>query len=414
MIDLRFAHFADTHLGFQKQEPLQKIEQQVFEEAMDRCMEKNVDFILMCGDLFHTNIPDMRVQKIAMKKFSEIHKAKIPVYAVYGSHDFSPTSSSTIDLLESAGFLTKVTVQLPHEELIRLDFLEDKNTGARLAGLSGLKAGRDIEYHERLDREYLESQDGFKIFMFHGAITEMLHEESGDSMAISNMPRGMDYYAGGHMHTYQHHSFPGYDNVVYPGTMFAGYHSDIENSAKGVMRGFAMVDFEDKVKDVRHEVITGCQYKMLEINGENKSSASVSAEIHDRMSGMDVREKVVILKAWGEMGEGRTSDIDFQGIYRQLLQNGAYDVLINRSGLSSREYKIEGQSAGSSEQIEHSTFQENIGQVRMKRTNLIDSSGVQLSKDLLGTLRQLRPDNETKSDYDTRMTRDGAARMEGQ
>lgn len=92
-----FAHMSDIHLGFQKQENLQKIEQQVFENALDECIKRKVDFILIPGDLFHVNIPEMRVQKFAFAKFRQVHEHKIPVYVVYGSHDFSPVSNSVIE-----------------------------------------------------------------------------------------------------------------------------------------------------------------------------------------------------------------------------------------------------------------------------------------------------------------------------
>ncbi len=100
---MKFAHLSDIHLGFQKHEALQKVEQEVFERALDECISRKVDFILIPGDLFHVNIPEMRVQKYAFAKFRQVHQAGIPVYVVYGSHDFSPVSNSVIDLLAEVG-----------------------------------------------------------------------------------------------------------------------------------------------------------------------------------------------------------------------------------------------------------------------------------------------------------------------
>ena len=76
---MRFAHLSDIHLGFQKHEALQKIEQDVFEKIFDQCIARKVDFILIPGDLFHVNIPEMRVQKFAFAKFRQIYDAGIPV-----------------------------------------------------------------------------------------------------------------------------------------------------------------------------------------------------------------------------------------------------------------------------------------------------------------------------------------------
>ncbi|MDO8640597.1 MAG: DNA repair exonuclease, partial [Nitrosarchaeum sp.] len=166
---MRFAHLSDIHLGFQKHEALQKIEQQVFEKAIVECSSRIVVFILIPGDLFHVNIPEMRVQKFAFAKFRQVHDAKIPIYVVYGSHDFSPVANSVIDLLVEVGYITKVTLATSlGNGRIKLGFLVDKKTGVKIAGLSGLKVGKDREYYEKLDRESLEAESGFKIFLFHG------------------------------------------------------------------------------------------------------------------------------------------------------------------------------------------------------------------------------------------------------
>jgi hypothetical protein len=248
-----FAHLSDIHLGFQKHEALQKIEQQVFEKIFDQCIERKVDFILIPGDLFHVNIPEMRVQKFAFSKFREVYDAKIPVYVVYGSHDFSPVSNSVIDLLAEVGYITKVTrVKDSEDGKIVLDFLIDEKTGVKITGLSGLKVGKDREYYEKLDSHSLEAESGFKIFLFHGGITEMKTESGmdGEHMPLSLLPRNFEYYAGGHMHKWNHQKFDDHPNVVYPGTPFAGYHKDLEDNAKGQKRGFVLVEFEDKVKSV--------------------------------------------------------------------------------------------------------------------------------------------------------------------
>ena len=133
---MKFAHLSDVHLGFQKHESLQKIEQQVFEKILDQCISLKVDFILIPGDLFHVNIPEMRVQKFAFAKFRQVHDAGIPIYVVYGSHDFSPVSNSVIDLLAEIGYITKVTQATSHEDgRISLKCLIDSKTGAKITGL---------------------------------------------------------------------------------------------------------------------------------------------------------------------------------------------------------------------------------------------------------------------------------------
>lgn len=411
---MRFAHLADIHLGFQKTGPLQDLEGRIFRDAVDECISRNVDFVLVCGDLFHVNIPEMRVQKMAMQKFRDLHDAGIPVYTVYGSHDFSPVSNSAIDLLESAGYLEKVT-RASHDadNLLHLDFLVDEKTGAKLAGLSGLKAGRDAEHYRILDRAPLESEPGFKVFLFHGAISEMMGDIRDDnSMPASYMPAGFDYYAGGHLHTFRHDALPGYANVVYPGTLFAGYHSDMEVSARGERRGFAVVDFDDHgVTRVDQVVVPGCGYHLAEIDAEGKSAESVNSDLTRIAGEIDPSGRVVILKISGELSSGRTADIDVLGMRRVMGSRGALETLIDRNGLTSKEYRIRGESAGTRDEIEARTFEGNIGQVRTKRPNLAGAAGVRLAGSLLSVLRQPRPENEKARDYDHRVNSEAVARM---
>jgi DNA repair exonuclease SbcCD nuclease subunit len=56
---MRFLHISDTHLGYQ-QYNLKERERDffnVFQEAIDKAIEKNVDFIIHTGDFFHSSRP---------------------------------------------------------------------------------------------------------------------------------------------------------------------------------------------------------------------------------------------------------------------------------------------------------------------------------------------------------------------
>ena len=403
---MKFAHLSDVHLGFQKSEALQQVEQQVFEDAIDQCIEKKVDFILIPGDLFHVNIPEMRVQKFAVRKFRKVHEAGIPVYVVYGSHDFSPVSNSVIDLLTEAGYLTKVSKQKESSgEKIELEFTKDPKTGAKIVGLPGLTAGKELVYYENLDRDLLESEPGFKIFLFHGGLDELKSKVSvePDFMPISFLPKGFDYYAGGHMHTHWHEKYPDYSHIVYPGTLFAGYHSDLEENAKGEQRGFVLVEFEDKVKNVEFVPIKNVDYEIIEYNAEKKSAKTVNLELAKSLKEFDPANKVVIIKVWGELASGKTSEIDFSAISEELKQNNVFEVKINRNQLSSKDYNITPASGKNKDEIETNVFKENIGDLRLEQKELLGEAGVGLAKKLLQELGQSLLVNEKKGEYQKRI-----------
>ena len=407
---MKFAHLSDIHLGFQKFQALQKVERQVFENALDGCMNRKVDFILIPGDLFHSNIPEMRVSKFAFEKFRQVHEAGIPVYVVYGSHDFSPVSNSIIDLLEASGFVTKVTrVKESTDEKIVLDFLQDEKTGVKLVGLSGLKVGKDLVWYEKLDRESLESEPGLKIFLFHGGLDELKSSvgPETDFMPMSLLPKGFDYYAGGHMHKFTHEKHSDYPHVVYPGTLFSGYHSDLEDNAKGQKRGFVLVEFEDKITNVEFVPIDNVEYELIEIDANAKSTKSVNTELLNSVKEIAANNKVVIIKVWGELSSGKTTEIDFSLIREVLTNNEALEVKISYNRLTSKEYTITKATGATKEEIETNVFKENIGEVTIKQKELVGDDGVNLARKLLKELGQPVLVNETKSDYNLRISQGG-------
>jgi len=399
---LKFAHLSDVHLGFQKQESLQKIERQVFEKILDECIERKVDFILIPGDLFHVNIPEMRVQKFAFAKFRAVHDAGIPIYVVYGSHDFSPVSNSVIDLLAEVGYITKVTQATSHEDgAISLKCLVDPKTGAKITGLSGLKVGKDREWYEKLDRESLEAEQGLKIFLFHGGISDMKTDSGmdGDQMPLSLLPQGFSYYAGGHMHKFNHQSFDGYSNVVYPGTPFAGYHADLEDNANGERRGFVLVEFDDIVKSVDFVEIENTEYEVIEVDANNRKAESVNQELAEKTGDIDVQNKIVIIKIQGELMAGKTADVDVSIVRDNLNNKDALVVNVSKNQLTSKEYSITEAKGSNKEEIETNVFSENIGQLKFDYPELLNESGIKLSSKLLRELGQSKLENEKNNEY---------------
>lgn len=410
-----FAHLSDIHLGFQKHESLQKIEQQVFEKCLDECISRKVNFILIPGDLFHVNIPEMRVQKFAFAKLRQVHDAGIPVYVVYGSHDFSPVSNSVIDLLVEVGYLTKVTIATSHDDgSISLECLEDPKTGTKITGLSGLKVGKDREWYEKLDRSSLEAESGFKIFLFHGGISDMKTDSrmDGDHMPLSLLPSGFSYYAGGHMHKFNHQTFDNYPYVVYSGTPFAGYHSDLEDNANGQKRGFVLVEFEDTVNSVEFIEIPNTSYEIIQVDANNRKAESVNKELVEKTKELDPTEKVIIIKIKGELTSGKTADVDISSIRDELNSRNAMAINISKSGLTSKEYLITQAKGANKEEIETNVFSENIGQLRFEYPELLDKNGINLAKKLLQKLGQPILVNEKKNEYIPRI-RDNALALLG-
>ena len=405
-----FAHLADAHIGSFRHPALQDLAIKAFSEAMDVCVKRKVDFIIISGDLFDSNMPDMALANVAVRKLREVRNQGIPLYAVYGSHDFSPTQTSIVDLLDSSGLFRKVTKGKITEGKLQLEFEVDEQTKAKICGISGRRLGIDKEYYEILDRPTLENEEGFKIFAFHGALSEYKprYIAEADSTPISTLPKGFDYYAGGHIHEKMHDDAHGY-NIAYPGTLFGADYRDLDTSAKGEERGFYIVQFSTKVERIDFVPISVCGYELMEYDASNKNASGVQEDLLQMARQQkSLESKLVLLKVSGEMSGGKTADIDFQQIKKLLKDQGAIEIQLNYQKLTSKQYAaIHIASAGEeTHKIEERLFKEHIGTVKVENPKLKSDAGIALSKELLSVLKQPKKENETKGSYESRVIAD--------
>lgn len=409
----RFAHMADVHLGAHREPPLQKLEREAFESALDRCIELGVDFVLVCGDLFHVGIPDLGIVNSALAKIMQVRRAGIPIYAIYGSHDYTPTGTSVIDILDTAGAIVNLSKWKMEEGRILLDVVSDEKTGARLAGISARKIGLESKYYEVLDREALEKVSGFKVFAFHSGITQFKPPRltEMETIDISLLPKGFDYYAGGHIHQRGEFRAEGYGRVVFPGPLFTGYGRDVEETARGEKRGFYLVEFDTTVKSVEFVPVTAFGGVFRELNVGGMNAADANNKLASAFEGVDVRGKLVAFKVSGELAGGRPSDLELAAMRSKLSERGAVHVYLNRTGVSTRQLDLGPASAEDPAIIERRLFEQGAGRVRVEEKRLTGKRGAETAGELLRAFRHGPKPTEQKKDYERRMLRDGEATL---
>lgn len=132
----KFAHMSDIHIGAFRQPELRGLVLDAFDAAVDLCIREKVSFIIMAGDIFDSNIPDLSSVRRAAEKMKEAVDSGIRIYAIYGSHDFSPNFSSIVDVLDGAGLFTKAEDRVSGGERVGLRFVEDPS-GRRSAASLG-------------------------------------------------------------------------------------------------------------------------------------------------------------------------------------------------------------------------------------------------------------------------------------
>src|SRR3989338_4407607 len=95
---MKFAHLSDLHIGSWRDERLRDVSMDVFLKSIEMCRQEQVDFILFAGDLFNTAFPAVDKLAIVARTLRELKDAGIPVYVIPGSHDFSPSGTTMIDV----------------------------------------------------------------------------------------------------------------------------------------------------------------------------------------------------------------------------------------------------------------------------------------------------------------------------
>ncbi len=168
------------------------------------------------------------------------------------------------------------------------------------------------------------------------------------------------------------------------------------------------MDFDTDVRRVEFVEVTPCRVTELVVSAQGKSASQTFAALQEAARRATVEDQVVLLKVNGELSQGRTSDIDFGAIRRQVLAKKPLSLLLSYSQLTSREQAaVEGTKPLSPSLTEKETFEQRISTVASPEPKLRGASGVQLSLSLLKALKDERRENELKPDYQSRIEKAG-------
>ena len=407
---MKYAHLADLHLGSWREPKMRDLSTQAFLTAIDRCIRDQVDFILFAGDIFNTSLPSLDTLKIVTKKIKELKDKNIPLYVIAGSHDFSPSGKTMIDVLENAGLLKNVCRGKIHPESkeLHLQFYTDPKTGAKLTGILGRKGQLDKTYYQNLYLENLEQESGYKIFMFHTTLSEMKpkHMEKVESQPASFLPKNFNYYAGGHIHHPTKIELEEYGILTYPGALFPNNFSEVEKYSHG---GYYLITVENNNNDndpdsnnsqkVEWIPLKVMEHHALNINCDQKAPEVITFETIDYFEKVNIQDTLLTIRLSGTLARGKVSDINFNQIFAELYNKGAYFIMKNTAGLQSEEFEEIKTSAADPE-----TMEEEIIKEHLQQNKLYDiETELSLTKNLLNALTTTKKEGETVSDFQERI-----------
>ncbi|MBU2616751.1 MAG: DNA repair exonuclease [Nanoarchaeota archaeon] len=344
---VRFAHIADVHLGGWKQQPLQELNMDSFRKAIKTCIEQKVDFTIMAGDIFDSAFPPIDTLKEAFREFRRLKEAGIPCFIIAGSHDYSVSGKTFLDVLEKAGFCKNVTDIEEKDEKIILNPTIYK--GVAIYGYPGKTSGLEIADLRRVKLN--ESPGMFRIFMLHTTIDKAKGTLPIDAFETDTAPEA-EYYALGHLHI----DFQ-YENFVYPGPIFPNNFQELEDLQYG---RFCIIDTEaepqHRIKRIPLKI-----RDVLILNIQINDSISATSKIISELEKNELEGKVILLRIKGTLESGKNSDIKFTEIEEFAQQRGAYFVLRNTHDLKMKEEEFEIE-INESNDIEDETIKSYSGQ----------------------------------------------------
>ena len=159
------------------------------------------------------------------------------------------------------------------------------------------------------------------------------------------LPKGFNYYAGGHVHIIKQEKIDGYGTITYPGALFPANFKELEQFHHG---GVYLVE-NDVVNwhpIILHNVHT------IKISADHKTPQEVTNVLLQECEGHDFSNTIVTIRLAGCLREGRTVDIEFNKIIQQFYDHHAYVVLKNTNGLTTKEFEAIQTNIKSTEDIE--------------------------------------------------------------
>jgi DNA repair exonuclease SbcCD nuclease subunit len=195
--------------------------------------------MIIAGDLFHNPRPSNVTLENAIKSFSRLREAGIPVLVVDGSHDSAPNvvTSTILNPLDSAGLIRF----LPRHEGASWRMPEC----CYVYGVPNFRTRRKTE--EMLPaflgkNKPTPNPSVFNIFVFHMALAvPELNPPYVEAEAPPELiPEGFNYYAAGHVHAPYVGRFKN-GLLVYPGSTETINYDEAKNE-----KGFYYVEVNEK------------------------------------------------------------------------------------------------------------------------------------------------------------------------
>jgi DNA repair exonuclease SbcCD nuclease subunit len=210
----RFIHAADIHLdsplrGLSQregapEEDIRGASRRALENLVGLCLEENVDFLLIAGDVYDGDWPDFNTGLFFNRQMLRLREAGILVYLISGNHDAQSKITKSLSLPENVqAFPVRKPKSLKHPTLP----VTFHGQGFATASVT-----------ENLSLSYPEATEGrFNIGLLHCSIGDSPHAAYAPCTVANLLTKHYDYWALGHIHLHAVlHESP---HIVYSGNI---------------------------------------------------------------------------------------------------------------------------------------------------------------------------------------------------
>ena len=215
MPSFSFIHTADLHLdspfsALHIDEPnlaarLRSATFEAYDNIITLCLEKEVDFLLIAGDVYDGADRSLRAQIRFRDGLRRLDESGIQSFVVHGNHDPMESWASNLEWPKGVHIFGD-----------RLETVEVRKEGALLACIQGISYPKRDE-RRNLSTFFKRKNPAFHIGLLHANVgTGTGHEPYAPCTHEDLIKRGMDYWALGHVHQKRilSHDLP---FILYPG-----------------------------------------------------------------------------------------------------------------------------------------------------------------------------------------------------
>ncbi|MBU1197223.1 metallophosphoesterase family protein [Candidatus Micrarchaeota archaeon] len=279
---MKLAFVSDTHFGFSEDSAPQA------REALRAALDRDVDAIILPGDLFDSRVPKQEVIHEGVRVFREIQQTGsstvsitekvadaekkvvwkgVPLLAIPGTHERrSKGMTNIIQILAEAGLLINV-----HARQILLE-----KDGERVC-VQGMQGVPEEYVRKTLQAaSFTPEKNAFNLLVFHQSLRELLPFEKEDFISLQELPGGFDLYLNGHIHWNVDQEKNG-RRLIVPGSTVITQMRKREEQPKG------FYVFDTRTREARFHEINSRPFHFIEISFENASPHAVIDALDTRL-----------------------------------------------------------------------------------------------------------------------------------